>query len=56
MAQPVDAKLLDESSDKREMTLDELDAIAGGDAKPPQQSNHLKKIADTATGIVANLK
>jgi len=55
MAKPVDVKH-DANSEKRELTIDELNAVTGGDAKPPLQSNFEKKRTDTANAIIANIK
>ena len=46
----------DANSEKRELTIDELNAVTGGDAKPPLQSNTVKKFAQTADLITGNLK
>jgi bacteriocin-like protein len=55
MVKPVDVKR-DVNSEKRELTIDELNAVTGGDAKPPVQSNLQKKFTDTDKGIIANFK
>jgi bacteriocin-like protein len=56
MAKPDDVKR-DANNEKSELTIDELNAVTGGDAKPPPpQSNMIKKWSDTSNGIVANIK
>jgi len=55
MAKPVDVKR-DANGEKRELTIDELNAVTGGDAKPPLQPNMVKKFAQTGDLITGNLK
>jgi bacteriocin-like protein len=55
MAKPVDVKR-DANGEKRELTIDELNAVTGGDAKPALQSNLEKKLAQTGDLMTGNLK
>jgi hypothetical protein len=56
LAKPVDVKR-DANSEKRELTVDELNAVTGGDARPcPPQSNILKSHVDTTKGMIGNIR
>jgi hypothetical protein len=56
MAKPVDVKP-DAKDEKRELTVDELNAVTGGgDNKTNVLSNILKKFSDTASSIIGNMK
>ena len=56
MAKPVDVKR-DANSEKRELTIDELNAVAGGAANAcPPTSNVLKTRHDTAKNSISNVR
>jgi bacteriocin-like protein len=57
MAKPVDVKR-DANSEKPELTIDELNAVTGGDAKPcmSSTSNVLKTRHDTAKNSISNVR
>ena len=56
MTKPVDVKG-DANRDKRELTIDELNAVTGGDAKPcPPTSNVLKTRHDTVKNSINNVR
>jgi bacteriocin-like protein len=47
----------DANSEKRELTIDELNAVTGGDAKPcPPTSNVLKTRHDTVKNSINNVR